>query len=80
MASKAAVLPVRFEGQNSRMFQLVSRFSYTLRLSMLVRETLVRMGTDISVRIGEVLPYEALGATLNPKQLAARLREVTYAT
>jgi putative hemolysin len=80
MASKAAVLPVRFEGQNSRMFQLVSRFSYTLRLSMLVRETLVRMGTDISVRIGEVLPNEALGATLNAKQLAARLRELTYAT
>jgi len=80
MASKAAVLPVRFEGQNSRLFQLVSRFSYTLRLSMLVRETLMRMGTDISVRIGEVLPYEALGATASPKQLAARLREVTYST
>jgi hypothetical protein len=38
------------------------------------------MGTEIGVRIGEVLPNEALGATLNAKQLAARLREVTYAT
>jgi len=38
----------------------------------------MRMGTDISVRIGEVRPYEALGATARPKQLAARLREVTY--
>jgi putative hemolysin len=79
MASRAAVLPVHFEGQNSRLFQLVSRFSYTLRLSLLVRETLKRIGTDVRVRIGEVLPYETLPAAGDPKLLAARLREVTYA-
>ena len=79
MAARAAVLPVQFEGQNSRLFQLVSRFSYTLRLSLLVRETLSRIGSDIHVRIGEVLPFEALGGTSDPKQLVARLRALTYA-
>jgi putative hemolysin len=79
LASRAAVLPVQFEGQNSRLFQLVSRFSYTLRLSLLVRETLSRMGSDIHVRIGDVLPFEVLGATGDPKRLVDRLRVLTYA-
>ena len=57
----------------------MSRFSYTLRLSMLVRETLMRIGTDVSVRIGEVLPFEALGVKTSPKELAARLQAMTYA-
>jgi putative hemolysin len=79
MSARASVLPVRFEGQNSRLFQLVSRVSMTLRISMLVRETLSRMGSDIHVRIGEVLPFEALGVTDDPKQLVAGLRKLTYA-
>jgi putative hemolysin len=48
MGSHAAVLPVHFEGQNSRLFQLVSRVSMTLRISLLVRETLRRIGSDVS--------------------------------
>ena len=79
MAARAAVLPVQFEGQNSRLFQLVSRFSYTLRMSLLVRETLSRIGSDIHVRIGDVLPFEAWAARAIPKQLVARLRALTYA-
>jgi putative hemolysin len=79
MGARAAVLPVHFEGQNSRLFQLVSRFSMTLRISLLVRETLRRMGTDIRVRVGHVLPFEHLGSPDDPKQLVTRLRELTYA-
>jgi putative hemolysin len=79
MGARASVLPVRFEGQNSRLFQLVSRLSMTLRISLLVRETLSRMGSNIHVRIGEVLPFDALGATDDPKRLVARLRQLTYA-
>lgn len=79
MGARAAVLPVHFEGQNSRLFQLVSRFSSTLRISLLVRETLSRIGSDIPVRIGDVLPFEALGPADDPKRLIARLRDLTYA-
>jgi putative hemolysin len=79
MGARAAVLPVHFAGQNSRLFQLVSRFSSTLRLSLLVRETLNRIGSDIRVKIGEVLPFDSLGPADDPKLLTAHLRDVTYA-
>src|SRR5271163_3712006 len=36
--TEAAVLPVYFEGQNSKLFQLVSRYSLMLRLALLVSE------------------------------------------
>ncbi len=79
MGSRAAVLPVHFEGQNSRLFQLVSRVSMTLRISLLVRETLRRIGSDVRVRIGAVLSFEELGPTSDPKALVAALRALTYA-
>ncbi|MGD9508174.1 MAG: lysophospholipid acyltransferase family protein [Geminicoccaceae bacterium] len=79
LAARAAVLPVHFAGQNSRMFQLVSCFSSTLRISLLVRETLSRIGSDIHVRIGGILPFASLGSTDDPKRLIARLRDLTYA-
>ena len=79
MATRAAVLPVHFAGQNSRLFQLASRLSSTLRISLLVYETLSRVGSDIEVRIGTVLPYETLGPTDDPKRLVTHLRNLTYA-
>jgi putative hemolysin len=45
LGSKAAILPVRFEGQNSRLFQLASHVSATLRLALLMREARARIGT-----------------------------------
>ena len=79
MATRAAVLPVHFAGQNSRLFQLASQLSSTLRISLLVHETLSRVGSDIKVRIGTVLPYETLGPTDDPKRLVTHLRNLTYA-
>jgi putative hemolysin len=79
MATRAAVLPVHFAGQNSRLLQLASRLSNTLRISLLVHETLSRVGSDIKVRIGTVLPYKTLGPTGDTKRLVAHLRALTYA-
>jgi putative hemolysin len=77
-SSRAAVLPVRFEGQNSRLFQLVSQVSPTLRLSLLLREAVSRIGTEIEAHVGPVLPFESLAAFDDPKALVEHLREVTY--
>ena len=79
LGHEAAVLPVRFEGQNSRLFHWVSRFSQTLRLSLLLREAVRRMGTEIDVRVGEIVPFETLRALKDPKALVEHLRAVTYA-
>lgn len=79
MGAHASVLPIHFEGQNSRLFQLVSRFSMTLRISLLVHETLRRTDSEIRVRIGGVMPFSALGDTSDPKTLVTNLRALTYA-
>ena len=79
MGAHASVLPIHFEGQNSRLFQLVSRFSMTLRISLLVHETLRRTDSEIRVRIGGVMTFSALGDTSDPKTLVTNLRALTYA-
>jgi putative hemolysin len=79
MDHEAAVLPVRFEGKNSLLFQLASRLSPTLRLSLLLQETAKRIGTAIEAQVGDVLPFEALRPYGDPKALVDHLRRVTYA-
>jgi putative hemolysin len=76
---EAAVLPVRFEGKNSLLFQLASRVSPTLRLSLLLQETAKRIGTAIEAHLGDVLPFETLRPFEDPKALVGHLRRVTYA-
>jgi putative hemolysin len=76
--SGASVLPVRFTGQNSLLFQLASRISPTLRLSLLLHEARSRIGTEIEAHLGEVLPYEALRPFTEPGMLVAHLRAVTH--
>ena len=58
--SGAAVLPVFFEGQNSPPFHFVSRYSQTLRLSLLVCEFRFKIGATIKVRIGAPVAYLAI--------------------
>jgi putative hemolysin len=50
--SDAQVLPIYFEGQNSAVFHFVSRYSLTLRLSLLVCEFRFRIGAAIKAHVG----------------------------
>lgn len=68
-SSKATVLPLYFDGQNSWLFHLVSRYSLTLRLSLLVREFRRILGTVISARAGEPIPYETLTGFKDQKEV-----------
>lgn len=77
VAAKAPVLPIYFAGQNSRLFQVASHISMTLRLSLFFREVYDKIGGEIHIRIGEVIPYEQL-EELDRKELMEYLREVTY--
>ena len=65
--AKAPVAPVFFAGQNSRLFQLASHISMTLRLSLLFKEVHDKIGSEVHVRIGDIIPYERL-ATINDRR------------
>lgn len=76
--TQATVVPIYFHGQNSRIFQLVSQFSLTLRLSLIIHEVNNKIGKTIRVTIGDPIPYEELATIKGRKQLTDYLREVTY--
>lgn len=77
--AKATVIPIYFHGQNSRMFQVVSQVSMTLRLSLIIHELRKQMGKPVDVTIGDPIPYQDLAGIKQRKELLKHLREVIYA-
>src|SRR5215471_1840656 len=77
-AAKAPVVPVYFAGQNSRLFQIASHISMTLRLSLFFKEVYDKIGSEIHVRIGDVIAYRTL-EKIDRKNLLEHLRGLTYA-
>ncbi len=77
--SRATVVPVCFQGQNSRVFQIASHLSQTLRISLIFREVKNRIGTSLSVAIGTPIAYADLEDARDRQQLADELRRRTYA-
>lgn len=77
--SGAAVVPFHFSGQNSRLFQIASHLSYTLRLSLMFRETARRIGTAVNIRIGDPIAAAALREFSSDERLMAVLRDRTEA-
>jgi putative hemolysin len=77
--SGASVLPVFFEGANSRAFHLASHISTGLRLGLLLHEFRKQLDRPIRVHIGKVIPPEALAPFVaQPKSMMDFLREQTY--
>ena len=76
--AKAPVAPVYFAGQNSRLFQLASHVSMTLRLSLLFKEVHDRIGSEIHLRIGELVPYERLAGINDRQSVMDVLKNITY--
>ena len=60
--TRASVLPVFFGGQNSRLFQVASHVSQTLREALLFHEVRNKVGGRVRVRIGGPLAYPELAA------------------
>jgi putative hemolysin len=78
--SDAAVVPIWFEGQNSRPFQLASHLHQTLRLALLIREFRARVGTPVKIAVGRPIPRARLAARAgDPRGLMDLLRAETYA-
>ena len=71
--SKAAVVPIWFGGQNSRLFQIASHLSLTLRLSLIFHEVRTRIGACLPVVIGAPIPFGELAGLKDRQALARRI-------
>jgi putative hemolysin len=76
--SNATVVPVFFEGQNSWLFHLVSKFSETLREALILREVCRKIGADIYSYIGAPIENEPLSAFDDRREMLDFLRERVY--
>jgi putative hemolysin len=77
--SRATVVPIWFGGQNSRLFQIASHVSLTLRLSLIFHEVKARIGAVLPVVIGAPIPYSALEPIKDRQALADHLHDAAYA-
>jgi putative hemolysin len=77
--SKADIVPIWFGGQNSRLFQIASHLSYTLRISLIFHEVRSRIGTSLPVAIGAPIPFAAIAGVKDRQALADDLRGRVYA-
>ena len=76
---RAAVLPIHFEGQNGPLFHLVSKWSMSLRVALLIGEFRRLYGRSIALNIGQVIASEALAAVSDRRELTERLRAAVFA-
>lgn len=57
--SRASVMPIWFEGQNSAFFHAMSHVAPSLRMSLLVAEFRRFIGRQAQVRAGAVMPFDS---------------------
>ncbi|MGZ9810036.1 lysophospholipid acyltransferase family protein [Pseudoroseicyclus sp. H15] len=77
--SEANVVPIFFDGHNSRLFNIASHIHTTLRMGMLIREFHARLNAPVRVAIGAPIPREELAALRgDSKAMMAFLRKSTY--
>ncbi len=77
--SGATVLPVYFEGHNSRLFQLASHLHTTLRMALLIKEFRARVDEPVRVVVGEPIPPERLAPHAgDARAVMGFLRAQTY--
>lgn len=77
--SDATVVPLFFEGANSRLWQIASHLHVTLRMALYINEFGKRVDTRVRVHVGDPIARAALEPRVkDPKSLMAFLREKTY--
>lgn len=77
--SEATVVPVFFDGQTSRLFQIASHLHSTLRLGLLIQEFRKRVNTPVRVVIGDPIARSDLDKNAkDPRAMMDFLRQATY--
>ena len=72
------VVPIYFEGGNSKSFHILGRIHPRLRTARLIHEVFNRPGTVVKVRIGQLIPASEM-AEMDIPALGRFLRSRTYA-
>lgn len=72
------VVPVFIDGRCSMVFQVVSQFSMTLRLSALLYENTKMIDSEIGLRIGEAIDLATMPADWDGPKMVQYFREKTY--
>lgn len=77
--SGATVVPVYFDGHNSRLFQIASHLNYTLRMALLIREFRARVDAPVRLAVGAPIPSASLAPIAgDARAVMDFLRAATY--
>jgi putative hemolysin len=77
--SDAKVVPIYFEGANSRLFQMASHIHSTLRMALLIKEFKARTDEPVRIVIGEPIARDKIeGHAKDPRAMMDFLRAETY--
>jgi putative hemolysin len=76
--SQATVLPVFVGGRPSFVFLQTRRLYRPLATLFLLREILIQEGSNVSLRVGEPIPYDRIAAEGERQQQVNFLRKQTY--
>lgn len=76
---QASVVPFYFSGQNSRLFNIISRLGGTSTMGFFFfREQLSKIGSSVNFQIGPRITYEQLKTFSDYESLTLHLRDATY--
>ncbi len=78
LKTKSPVLPIFFEGQNSNWYHMANKLGLTFRYSLCMYELKRKIGDNINMYFGTLIPYEHLAKIGDIKEITRYLKSVTY--
>ena len=78
LKTKSPVLPIFFDGQNSQLYHIANKIGQTFRYSLCMYELKRKIGDDIHMYFGSLIPYENLVKIGDIKKITQYLRSTTY--
>ncbi len=79
LKTKSPVLPIFFDGQNSKWYHLANKLGLTFRYSLCMFELKRKIGDNIDMYFGSLIPYYDLVKIGDLKAITRYLRSITYA-
>ena len=76
--TRAAVVPIYFQGKNSAWFHLLGLIHPLVRTAMLSHELLNKMDSRIEIKIGQPIPFKKVERFPDDREMIDYLRQRTY--